>query len=191
MSPTRLTSGTRRRRTHHDGRRRPGSLFIVVAVLFIGSMSGCASKPDIAPLSSPGPGPMTVLERRIWDNVRDWQGAPYLWGGVTANGIDCSAFVQTIYRRTFGIDLPRTTAEQVHVGVPVAWDRVDAGDLVFFLSPDRSRHVGIYLRNRMFVHATKSGGGVKVSRLDDAHWRSIFWTARRILSPEQVVRISN
>jgi len=151
---------------------------IFILALLLG---GCGSAPKIIPIATPGPGPMTRLEQYIWDEVRGWQGVPYKWGGNTAGGVDCSGFAVIVYRKLFNIQLPRTTLDQVQIGTPVPLNNLKAGDLVFFRSSDTSRHVGIYLRNRMFIHASQSRGGVVVSNVDDSDWQRIYWMSRRIL----------
>jgi probable lipoprotein NlpC len=155
-----------------------GSLPVFVAILFL---SGCGSGPKMPPpLARPGPGPMSATERHLWEGVRDWQGVPYRWGGNGRGGVDCSGLAVAVYRDLYGIGLPRTTRDQVRVGRTVPFHDLRPADLVFFRDRNGGRHVGIYLRNRMFIHASKSRGGVVVSRLDTPHWREMFWTAKRV-----------
>jgi len=85
-----------------------------------------------------------------------------------------------IYKKLFGLQIPRTTEEQVRTGVSVSMGQLQAGDLVFFLLSDKKRHVGIYLIKGEFVHASKSKG-VTISDINDQYWRENYWTARRIL----------
>ena len=110
-----------------------------------------------------------------------WLGTRHRLGGNDGNGIDCSAFVQAVYRKVFRIDLPRTTRGQVRQGKPVAYHDMRVGDLVFFKPPDYPRHVGIYLGDSQFVHASKTSG-VTVSPIDRYYWQPHFWTARRLLA---------
>jgi cell wall-associated NlpC family hydrolase len=111
---------------------------------------------------------------------RDWRGTPYRYGGTTRKGIDCSAFVQAVYDDVFGLELPRATAAQVEEGEEIDRRDLQPGDLVFFKTRPRTRHVGIYLGEGEFAHASTSRG-VMISHLDDSYWRSRFWTSRRIL----------
>lgn len=122
---------------------------------------------------------------RIWAHSQDWLGVPYRYGGEDRGGIDCSAFVQTILGTAFGVRLSRATATQVKEGEPVARDDLRAGDLVFFRTGRRTRHVGIYLGDGSFVHAS-TRDGVTVSGLDDGYYKRTYWTARRVLDPEAV-----
>lgn len=120
-----------------------------------------------------------TVETRLRAAVSQWQGTPHRMGGTRKSGIDCSGFVQRIFGDFFGINLPRSTALQVHTGKMVAIDHLRPGDLVFFHPPDKVRHVGIYLGSGEFAHASTSKG-VTVSRLNTAYWRNAYWTARRI-----------
>ncbi len=106
---------------------------------------------------------------------------PYLWGGTTTNGIDCSAFVQTVYRRALGIELPRTSIMQSTVGEEVKREDLQFGDLVFFNTMGRRiSHVGIYVGEGYFAQSSSSGG-VKVSSLNEDYYNSRFVTARRVI----------
>jgi cell wall-associated NlpC family hydrolase len=102
-------------------------------------------------------------------------------GGTDHSGIDCSGFVQRIYRDLFGLQLPRTTTDQVQYTNKIQSQTLQPGDLVFFRPSQTVRHVGIYLGEGEFAHASKSKG-VMVSRMDDPYWREVYWTARRVLS---------
>jgi cell wall-associated NlpC family hydrolase len=122
------------------------------------------------------------VEQRLRAEVRQWEGTPHRMGGSTLRGIDCSGFVQRLYRDIFDRRIPRSTALQVKSGRPVGHRRLRTGDLVFFKVPHKGRHVGIYLGHAQFAHASTSRG-VTISNLEDPYWHRLYWTARRYLSP--------
>lgn len=109
-----------------------------------------------------------------------WQGTPYRLGGNSKKGIDCSAFVKNVYHDSFNIALPRTTETQVKKGYLVYKDQLKTGDLVFFKTGWSTRHVGIYIGNNEFIHASTSKG-VITSKLDNVYWKKKYWQARRII----------
>ena len=122
----------------------------------------------------------TTVEKRILHEFRNWRGTRHKMGGSSGKGVDCSGFVQKLYRDAFKVDLPRTTQEQVKCGTFVSRGKLQPGDLVFFKPPGYPRHVGIYLNNSEFAHASKSKG-VTISTIDHHYWGKYYWTARRIL----------
>lgn len=107
---------------------------------------------------------------------------PYLWGGTSKRGIDCSAFVQTVYYQALGITLPRTSLEQSSVGVPVDKADLKFGDLLFFDTMHKGRvtHVGMYLGNGYFAQSG-SKTGVAVASLDDEYYTRTYLKARRVI----------
>jgi cell wall-associated NlpC family hydrolase len=100
-------------------------------------------------------------------------------GGTDQRGVDCSGFVKAVYKNVFRVDLPRTTKGQLRQGTSVRRYELQAGDLVFFKPPNYPRHVGIYLSNNEFVHASKTKG-VTISRIDPHYWGRYYWKARRV-----------
>lgn len=120
------------------------------------------------------------LDRSLRTDAPNWLGIPYRWGGTTRRGIDCSAFVQQFVRQNLGVELPRTTASQQYEGVPIDQDELRAGDLVFFRRRG-VRHVGVYLSEGDFIHASSSRG-VTVSSLSSDYWTRYYWMSRRILT---------
>lgn len=108
-----------------------------------------------------------------------WRGVPYQFGGESEQGIDCSAFTQTMYQEAFGMELPRSTYEQVLLGREIDRSELRPGDLVFFRTGRSTRHNGVYVGNGKFAHASSSVG-VTISSLDNVYWRSRYWQARRV-----------
>ncbi|MDE9453652.1 bifunctional murein DD-endopeptidase/murein LD-carboxypeptidase [Xenorhabdus bovienii] len=117
---------------------------------------------------------------KILNQYADWKGVAYRLGGSTKRGIDCSAFVQRTFHDQFDIDLPRSTSEQQKIGQTVSRSKLRAGDLVLFKTGIYMRHVGIYIGNNQFVHASTSNG-VIVSKLTDTYWTKRYYGARRVL----------
>jgi cell wall-associated NlpC family hydrolase len=111
-------------------------------------------------------------------------GTPYKLGGTSKSGVDCSAFVQAVYKDVYGVELPRTAEEQERLGSKVDRKELQAGDLVFFRTKGmgpffKSRHVGVYLGEGEFAQA--SGRlGVNVTPLDNRYWSKKYEGARRI-----------
>ncbi|MGC8402118.1 NlpC/P60 family protein [Enterobacter mori] len=119
------------------------------------------------------------LRSRILDQYQKWKGTHYQWGGTTHRGVDCSALMQHLFSDAAHLELPRTTSEQIHRGVQVAQYRLKAGDLVFFQTGPNRKHVGVYIGDSQFIHASSSQG-VTVSTLTDNYWQEHFITARRV-----------
>lgn len=127
---------------------------------------------NAAAASRPNRGNTTVSEtgNSIVDYAYQFLGIPYVWGGTSPSGFDCSGFTQYVFRNAAGVNLPRTTYEQINVGTPVAYSDLQPGDLVF----PHTGHVGIYVGNGQMIHAPSTGDVIKVSSVYK------FYTARRV-----------
>ncbi|MRR35682.1 NlpC/P60 family protein, partial [bacterium] len=107
-------------------------------------------------------------------------GTRYRFGGTTRKGLDCSSFVQHVFRE-LDVDLPRTAREQFHVGDAVAPGDLQKGDLLFFQTYARfPSHVGIYLGNNKMIHASSRDRRVVISSVDTPYYRARFIGAKRI-----------
>ncbi|MEM8557153.1 MAG: NlpC/P60 family protein [Bacteroidota bacterium] len=158
------------------------SAWLLAALVLLGGCAGSARlDAPLTPLVPAATAPHTEAETevRLRTSADRWMGVPYKWGGTSRNGIDCSAFVRAMFQETFSVPLPRSTHTQVRVGMEVPWGEFQTGDLIFFKTSRRTNHVGIYLRDGQFVHASSSRG-VTISPLQGFYERK-FWTARRIL----------
>lgn len=120
-----------------------------------------------------------ALAATVREEGEDWIGTRYRYGGTTRRGIDCSSFVQQLMRGALDIELPRTTATQVHEGDHIRRDELLPADLVFFRRRG-VRHVGVYLGDGEFIHASSSRG-VIVSNLTQGYYNRHYWTARRVI----------
>jgi murein DD-endopeptidase / murein LD-carboxypeptidase len=129
--------------------------------------------------------PDSIVNLRLYAFVKKWLGTPYRWGGTGSNGIDCSAFVQHLYRSVYDINVPRTSIEQFYtkwVDLYSNTKYLTEGDLVFFktlANYNTVTHVGFYLRNGYFVNAS-SKRGVSIERLDDDYWSIKYVAAGRL-----------
>ncbi len=103
-------------------------------------------------------------------------GVPYVWGGASPGGFDCSGLVVFVYAQV-GVSLPHHAASIYNYGVPVSRDQLEPGDLVFF---DGLGHMGIYIGGGQFIHAPHTGDVVKISSLDDPWYAATYVGARRI-----------
>jgi cell wall-associated NlpC family hydrolase len=121
---------------------------------------------------------------RLMHVVRSYLGVPYKWGGTTRDGMDCSALTRAVYREVYGVELPRTSRQMFGLGksVPPA-GKLRAGDLVFFridTSGPGVSHVGIYVGDGQFAHASSSRGGV-IDPLSNPYFDKRYVGARRVL----------
>lgn len=107
-------------------------------------------------------------------------GTPYVRGGSSTDGFDCSGFVQWAFKHV-GVKLPRTAREQSTVGTPVRnFDDMVAGDIVAFKHPRRGYHTGIYVGDGKFIHSPRKRNVVRINSLDDPYFSSTFMGARRL-----------
>jgi len=139
-----------------------------------------------APAAAPTLGKWNNSEERnlLVRVVKTFLGVPYKLGGSTLRGIDCSAFVKKIYE-IFNIELPRTTREQFSVGKRVEKDQLEEGDLVFFKRRGNSAHVGIYIGDNQFVHASSYNREVKIDYLDAPYYNKRFLRGVRVKELER------
>lgn len=121
-----------------------------------------------------------VTQSKILKQYSRWKGTHYRFGGHSHRGIDCSALMQEIFHNAVSVGLPRTTGEQIHNGYRVGKDQLKPGDLVFFKTSPKTRHVGVYVGNNEFIHASKIKG-VTISNLNSRFWETHYETSRRIL----------
>jgi cell wall-associated NlpC family hydrolase len=117
---------------------------------------------------------------RLLLDVISYLGAPYKYGGTSRKGIDCSGFTSHVYSTGADVALPRSTREQYKVGKKVGRDQLRFGDLVFFNTTGKTpSHVGIYIEDDLFAHASVSDG-VTFSSLESAYYKKRFVGARRV-----------
>lgn len=161
----------------------PHRLFFI-SLAFLVLIGGCSSKPSHTTTSVSNAELAQSLQsedktKKLWSEYQSWQGTPYKYGGTSKSGVDCSAFVQSVFYKAQNKSLPRTTNSQSNAGYEVSYEDARAGDLIFFKTSWKDKHVGIYLGNNAFMHASTSKG-VIISRLDNPYWSSVFWQVRRV-----------
>ena len=122
----------------------------------------------------------TTSNVKLFQFVYDWVGTPYHFGGESRKGIDCSAFTKEVYSKVFNLTIKRNSRDIFSMVSPVSKDDLKEGDLVFFKIHSRSiSHIGIYLGNNRFAHA--SSRGVAISSLDDSYYSRYFYKGGRLL----------
>lgn len=122
----------------------------------------------------------TASGNSLVDTAKKYLNTPYVWGGTTPKGFDCSGLMQYVYKQN-GIDISRTSQEQFKNGTAVDKANLQPGDLVFFKGSDGTAsapgHVGMYIGNNQYIQAPKTGDVVKISNLSG---RGDYVGARRI-----------
>lgn len=141
-------------------------------------LSGCAGARHLSTPVRIAPGDAPVV-KQLYGHYNQWRGVRYREGGMSRQGVDCSGFVYLAYRKQFSRRIPRTTALLMKSGRQVDSNQLRPGDLVFFKTGWKTRHVGIYLEKGKFMHASSSRG-VMISRLDNPYWSDAYWMARRL-----------
>jgi cell wall-associated NlpC family hydrolase len=122
----------------------------------------------------------SAIIRRVVQAALSYQGVPYVFGGTSPNGFDCSGFTRYVFAQA-GVYLPRAADEQYAVGQSVSYSRLQPGDTVFFTTYEAgASHSGIYVGNGKFISATSSRG-VVIDRLDSGYWGARYLGARRVL----------
>ncbi|MEX1201803.1 MAG: NlpC/P60 family protein [Ferruginibacter sp.] len=123
----------------------------------------------------------SIINFTLFQFIEDWWRTSYRYGGTGKNGIDCSALTGLLFSTVYGISLPRTAREQYNKSKKIKRQHLSEGDLVFFNTRGGVSHVGVYLSNDYFVHASTSNG-VTISSLNDAYYSKKYIGGGRQLS---------
>lgn len=126
-----------------------------------------------------------IKKDEFMEYIVDWLGTPYRFGGTTKRGVDCSAFMRHIYKNSLNIQMPRTANEQYGIGMEIERDNLQFGDLVFFKTRRYApiTHVGVYLGDDLFAHAS-SRNGVTIASLNSSYYARTYKGAKRITTKE-------
>ncbi|MFP4342001.1 MAG: C40 family peptidase [Cyclobacteriaceae bacterium] len=163
---------------------------VLLAVLLLALLSSCASQKKAVQRRDDGGRRVGVADSqatKVISTARSYTGTPYRWGGTSRGGMDCSGLLLTSFQ-SVGIQLPRTTSEQVRIGHNVGLYDLRPGDLVFFAAqkrrPGKITHVGMVTEvrdkhNVQFIHASTKLGVVENNIYSD-YYRRIFVKARRV-----------
>lgn len=164
-------------------------LLFAVAITF-GVAGHAAATESLSPQQQPWPAEEPSLLERYTTNAQDLilkglelVGINYRFGGTNPDsGLDCSGFVQIVFKDALGKLLPRTAKEQSQVGDEVSRNELKPGDLVFFNTMRHAfSHVGIYLGDNHFVHAPRTGSEIRVEDMSQSYWAKRYNGARRVL----------
>lgn len=120
-------------------------------------------------------------QSKMMREISRYMGVPYVYGGTSAQGLDCSGYTMLVYKNAVGKLLPRSAAEQAKVGRVVKFEDLKFGDLVFFnTTGEQYSHVGIYLGDDLFAHASVTLG-VTISSLQSSYYEKRYVGARRVI----------
>ncbi len=124
--------------------------------------------------------PEQINNTRLYAFIDAWTGTPYLYGGKNRNGIDCSGFTEMLYHSVFERDISGSSKDLFIQCRPVPKTQLHEGDLVFFkIESDKISHVGVYLTNNKFVHATVKKG-VMISDLSETYYMKYYFEGGRL-----------
>ena len=145
--------------------------------------------PKVGPPSETEPGtepivpPVSTNGQLVVETAKKYLGVPYVYGGSSPSGFDCSGLVQYVFKE-LGVSINRVAADQTAHGTPVSKENLQPGDVVFFHNTARYstiNHVGIYVGDGNFIHAPQTGEVVKFTTLESGYYARTFVAARRIL----------
>ncbi len=152
-------------------------MFRILFILFLLTLTACSNNKQVSP-------PVKITKsippsvQKLLSHYNEWRGVSYLIGGNTKKGIDCSGYVQLAFKQKLKKTLPRSTDLMIKEGKKISAKNRRPGDLVFFKTGWSIRHVGIYIGNNEFIHASTSRGVTK-SNLSNPYWQKTYWMSRR------------
>ncbi|KKM45431.1 hypothetical protein LCGC14_1560970, partial [marine sediment metagenome] len=129
----------------------------------------------------------SIRNEKLYSTILEWMGTPYLFGGISQEGVDCSALTQQIYLKVYGKEIPRTSIQQFYFDTKNQFKSqkyLKQGDLIFFRLRYQDAivsHVGIYLQNGKFL-GSNSPRGVEITELDTNYWQDKYVASARLLN---------
>jgi cell wall-associated NlpC family hydrolase len=163
------------------------SIILTILLLFfiiLPILGGCSSKENSQARAyekkSSHQLPDNSIRIKLLKEFQQWEGTPHKMGGNSKRGIDCSGFAHYMYGRLFNIEAPRSTKLFFKEGVKIKKSQLSPGDLVLFKPPTYPRHVGIYVGDNNFIHASTTKG-VMMSDLNNPYWLNCYYMSRRII----------
>jgi lipoprotein Spr len=164
-----------------------GKYFLVLTVTFLAS---CATKRNTPVIYKTieekyahqlGVGKESISNKKLYAFIDEWYGVKYSYGGKSKKGVDCSGFASILYREVFGADIAGPSASLYDQFEKIPKEELKEGDLVFFkIETKEISHVGIYLQNNKFVHATTKAG-VMIDDLNNEYYKKYFGGSVRII----------
>ncbi len=121
-----------------------------------------------------------VKDNKLYSFISDWYGTPYKYGGCEKTGVDCSCFTINLFEKVYGKKMPRTAGEIYKECEKTSIDSAKEGDLIFFkINSNSITHVGVYLKDKKFVHASTTKG-VLVNSLTETYYQKYFYAAGKL-----------
>ncbi|TWH46154.1 C40 family peptidase [Sporomusa sp. KB1] len=165
------------------------NLLNILLALLLGKVLGTSNTSNSSDISSTlgaaiipkTAGSTDTKATEIIKNAQKYMGVPYVWGGTTPAGWDCSGYTQYVMKES-GITIPRTAAEQFNTGIAVNKNDLKIGDLVFFTTYKAgASHVGFYMGDGKFIHASSAAKQVTINALSEDYYTEHYIGARRYI----------
>lgn len=150
---------------------------IFIILITLSMLSACSSNRYIAPPAKISKTDSATV-KKLYSHYNEWRGVKYREGGLSKSGVDCSGFVHIAYKQKLNKKIPRSTELMSNSGKQVNTQNLRPGDVVFFKTGWKVRHVGIYVGKGEFIHASSSRGVMK-SKLNNPYWNDAYWMSRR------------
>jgi len=149
----------------------------IISIFLILLLSACSNNRHIPAQAIISENDSPTVQK-LYTHYNEWRGVKYREGGMSKQGVDCSGFVHLAFKNKLHKNIPRTTELMSENGKTVKRKNIRPGDIVFFKTGWKVRHVGIYVGNGKFIHASSSRG-VTESKLNNPYWTDAYWMIRR------------